>query len=121
MESIRRGLFLVGIGFAVACTPFLGPIQDGGSDGTLGATGATGCDGFGMCLPAPAGTTCGDDICQNGSASAGQWATAIKFGRLCDGIAAAATSCKDTVHRQCDGNLTCTADGSSCRSACVRD
>jgi hypothetical protein len=82
---------------------------------------AGGCDGLGSCLPAPAGTTCGNNVCQNGAPTLGHFPTAVTFGHACDGLTATAASCMETIHKNCDGNLACSSDGRSCLSACALD
>ena len=81
------------------------------------------CDGFGKCSPAPTGTTMRSPAPgQNGTHSRrGQWTTTVAFGKQCDGMTATTASCKETAHKTCDGNLTCTADGVTCRSTCTLD
>jgi hypothetical protein len=84
---------------------------------------AGGCDGFGKCKPAPAGTACSGYTCTNGveaTSPPGQWLPPSRSQKQCDGVTPSSAGCVAGTNVGCPGGLIC-ADGVSCKPSCSLD
>src|SRR5262249_20780505 len=84
---------------------------------------AGGCDGFGHCKPAPAGTACSGYTCTNGAGATqppGQMIPPVRNQPACDGVNASAAGCAGGTNLGCPGRLAC-AGTVQCQTSCTLD